>query len=59
MNRMKMLTQLETEIEAHLPSLGMWQMKGVALLVLSLLVQGKTKPPPATNCHVRVDGFIL
>lgn len=43
MNRQKMLTQIGNEIETNLPSLGAWQAVGLAVLVFSLIAQGRAQ----------------
>lgn len=43
MNRQQMLTQLGAEIEENLPSLGAWQRRGLAVLVLGLLTLGQAQ----------------
>ena len=41
MNRVKILAQLGEEIEANLPSLGVWQQRGLAMLVFGLMAVGQ------------------
>jgi DDE family transposase len=43
MNRAKMLTQIGEEIEENLPSLGVWQRRGLAVLVVGLLSLGQAQ----------------
>ena len=43
MNRIKMLAQIEGEIEANLPSLGVWQRRGLVVLVFGLIALGQAQ----------------
>lgn len=43
MNRVKMLAQIEGEIEAKLLSLGVWQRRGLAVLVFGLMALGQAQ----------------
>ena len=43
MNRIKILAQIGEEIEANLPSLGVWQRRGLAVLVFGLLGVGQAQ----------------
>ena len=43
MNRVKILAQIGAEIEANLPSLGVWQGRGLAVLVFGLMALGQAQ----------------
>ena len=43
MNHVKILAQIEEAIEANLASLGVWQQRGLALMVFGLMVLGQAQ----------------